>query len=77
MVMSILWVTTALGVAMLLSAAVIGGTLAVGLVACLLSRGVEWLLGLQVPARPIPADLLLSRPSRSRCRQQQSWTLSA
>ena len=75
--MSILWLTTALGFVMLLSAAVIVGTVAVGLVACVLSRSMEWLLGLEVPVRTIPTDHLLSRPLRSRGPQQKSWMLSA
>jgi hypothetical protein len=75
--MSIVWLTAGLGILMLLSAAVIIGTLALGLVACLLSRSLEWLLGLEVPSRMAPADRLLCRSSRSRRHHQKSRVLSA
>ena len=48
--MSMLWLTTALGVLMLLSLAVIAGILLLGTLVCLLSRGLDLLLATDAQA---------------------------
>lgn len=75
--MSMLWLTTALGVLMLLSLAVIAGILLLGTLVCLLSRGLDLLLSTTPPARPAPRETVRRPSPRNSDHSTNSWMLSA
>lgn len=75
--MSMLWLTTALGVLMLLSAGVIAGILLLGTVVYVLSRGLDLLLSTETPARSAPPQRSWCRSQRTASCSKNSWTLSA
>jgi hypothetical protein len=75
--MSILWLTTALGLIAVLSAAAILGTFLLGVTAYLLSIGLELLLSPGARDAGCSPARHTCRPSRNGSRQPNSWMLSS